>query len=39
MALENKLGLTSTSDIAREERLNAFEKMLSEILAQYASVT
>ena len=39
MAHENKLGLTSTSDIAREERLNAFEKMLSEILAQYASVT
>ena len=40
MALENKLGLTSTSDIAREEeRLNAFEKMLSDILVQYDSVT
>ena len=40
MALENKLGLASTSDIARvEERLNAFEKMLSDILAQYDSVT
>ena len=40
MALENKLGLASTSDITREEeRLNAFEKMLSNILAQYASVT
>ena len=40
MALENKLGLTSTSDIAREEeRLNAFEKMLYDILAKYDSVT
>ena len=40
MALENKLGLTSSADLAREEdRLNAFEKMLSDILTQYASVT
>ena len=40
MALENKLGMTSSSDLAREEeRLNAFEKMLSDILAQYDSVT
>ena len=40
MALEKKLGLASPSNIARvEERLNAFEKMLSDILAQYDSVT
>ena len=40
MALENKFGLTSSADLAREEeRLNAFEKMLSAILVQYDSVT
>lgn len=40
MALENKLGLTSSADLAREEeRIKAFEKMLSDILAQYDLVT
>ena len=40
MALENKLGLTSSAELDREEeRLNAFEKMLSDILAQYDLVT
>ena len=40
MALENRLGLDCSADLAREEeRLNAFEKMLSDILAQYDSVT
>ena len=40
MALENKLGLTNSANLARDgERIKAFEKMLSDILAQYDLVT